>query len=349
MAEDPRSLDQIERDLADTRHHLETTLDALQHRMSPGSMFEDALDYVRRDSSAFGRNFVETVRDNPLPATLMTIGLGWMMMAGRNGAASHRYGALVPAGERESLDPSLSERAGETTSAARERLRSMGQSIREQQEATLHGTAQAAHAVSDRARQSWETARGSAESAMYRGREVLSSVGHGTRTAGRSMAEFFDENPMAVGIMAAAAGAALAAFLPRTRTEDETLGPLRDRALEQGREQGSRIAEDVSERARAALNAAAHPEGRTEGQKDAEGRSSLGGTSPETRTPGSTAASSSASPTSPLSAPQSPTSSTTSGTTPSGTQAGSSSTPARPTGSPPNVTGGKPSQPSSRS
>ncbi|MFA7429081.1 MAG: DUF3618 domain-containing protein [Rhodospirillaceae bacterium] len=341
MAEDPRSLDQIERDLAETRRHLETTLDALQNRMSPGAMFEDALDYVRRDSSQFGRNLVETVRDNPLPATLMTIGLGWLMISGRNGSASHRYGAMVPAGEVESHGPSVSERAGETASAARERLRSMGKSIRDQQDATIHGTSQAAHAVGDKARQGWETARSGAESAVHHGREVISSVGQGTRTAGRSMAEFFDENPLAVGIMAAAAGAALAAFLPRTRTEDETLGPLRDRALEQGREQGSRLAEDVSERARAAMQAAANPEGRRDTGEARPDDNREGGGRADPVKAGSTSSSSagaSSSPASPTSAPSS-----------SPVSSASQTTPARPTGTPPNIGSGTPSHPSSRS
>ncbi len=319
MAQDTRSPDEIERDLAETRRHLDTTLDAIQNRMSAGAMFEDALDYMRRDGSAFGRNFVETVRDNPVPATLMTVGLGWMMMSGRNGGASRsgRYGALVPASERESHGPS-----------AGDRLRGMGQSVREQQEAAAHGTSQAAHKMSDSARQGWDSARTGAESAMNRGRDMVSGVGErmrsageGTRSAGRSMAGFFEENPLAVGVMAVAAGAALAAFLPRTRTEDETLGPLRERAMEQGRAQAGRLADEATERGRAAINAAAHPEGKGE-SKDSGGESTSSG-------PRSGSGSSSASPTSPSSA-------ATPGTQ---TSPGTPTSPARPVGSSPSTSG----------
>ncbi|KJS45487.1 MAG: hypothetical protein VR70_00390 [Rhodospirillaceae bacterium BRH_c57] len=291
MAHDSRSLDEIERDLADTRRHLDTTLDAIQSRMSPGAMFEDALDYIRRDGSAFGRNFVETVRDNPVPATLMTVGLGWMMISGRNGSTnpSGRYGALVPASERESHGPS-----------AGDRLRGMGQSVRDQQEAAVHGTSQAAHKMSESARHGWDSARTGAESAMHRGRDMVAGVGEGTRSAGRSMAGFFEENPLAVGVMAVAAGAALAAFLPRTRTEDETLGPLRERTMEQGRAQAGRLADEATERGRAALNAAVHPESQRDWQESlSSGAKSGSGT--ESKTSGDRSGSS-ASPTSPSSA-----------------------------------------------
>lgn len=361
MAEDHRSVEEIERDLSDTRRHLETTLDALQDRMSPGSLFEDALDYVRRDGGAFGRNFIETVRDNPMPATLLTVGLGWMMMSGRNGHAHQRYGALVPAGERHTHDvhaqsgPSMGDRAGQaahaasdTTHAAKDRLREMGQSLRGQQEAASHSTSEATRGMADSARHGMDSARASAGAAMDYTRDAVGGmgermrrVGSSSRDAGRSVTGFFEENPLAMGIMAVAAGAALAAFLPRSRTEDETLGPLRERAMEQGRAQASHLADEATERARAAVNAAAHPEEQRTGDskqpesdKDREqqrssgetsaGKAATGASRPATSSPQQKGASSS-----PSSSPPSQASS-------SSQRAGTTGvSPAQPSGSPP--------------
>jgi hypothetical protein len=336
MAQDPRSPDEIERDLSATRHHLESTLDALQDRMSPGSMFEDALDYVRRDGGAFGRNLVETVRDNPLPATLLTIGLGWLMVAGRNGAAGRHYGALVPAEEYEAHDveghgPSVTERAGQTAANARERIRDIGRSVRAQQEATVHGTSQAAHAISDSARQSWASARSGADAAMTRTRDMVSGMGESSRAAGRSMAGFFEKNPLTAGLMAVAAGAALAAALPRSRTEDETLGPLRERAIEQGRAQAARLSDDAAERTRAAVQAAAHPPG--SGTSQASREESRGSAESENR-PGTTSQAGKAA------ARTSSAPSSTGGMTSTGVPSPSSPSPARPTGSPPTAGSG---------
>lgn len=335
MARDTRSPEEIERDLSETRHHLEGTLDALQARMSPGSMFEDVLDYARRDGGAFGRNLVETVRDNPVPATLLTIGLGWMMMSGRNGAR-HQYGALVPAGDRQDLPreeyPTTAERAaaaaGHTASGARERLRGMGESVRAGQEATVHGTSHAAHAVGDRARHGWESTRAGAGTAMGRTRDAvggaMDGIGQGmrgmgqrSRAAGRSMSGFFEENPMAVGALAIAAGAALAAFLPRTRMEDETLGPLRQRALDEGRARVGDLADEAADRTRVAAHVAAQPNPDKEQHRahPAGGDSGSGGP-----TPMGPAVSSS-------------------------TSSDSGPTPARATGTPPSVGGGHPPPP----
>lgn len=255
MTRETRSPDEIERSLSETRHHLESTLDALQARISPGSVFEDILGYARRDGGAFGRNLIETVRDNPVPATLLTVGLGWMMVSGRDGG--HRqYGALVPAGERQDL-------AAEHHSSGRDRLREMGDAVRAGEEATVHGTAQAARTARDRAQRGWQATQDGTGAAIRRTREAVGDavdgVGVRTRAAGRSMADFFEENPLAVGAMAVAAGAALAAFLPRTRTEDKALGPLRQRAVDEGRAQAENLAEQAAERTRAATHAAGHP------------------------------------------------------------------------------------------
>lgn len=262
MARDTRSPEEIERDLSQTRHHLEGTLDALQARMSPGSLFEDALDYARRDGGAFGRNLIETVRDNPVPATLLTIGLGWMMMSGRTGAQPRprpEYGPLVPAGERQDR-PREPLAAGDS---ARERLRGMGESVRAGQDATVHGTAHAAHAVGDRTRRGWDSTRTTVGGAVTGLGDGMRGLGERSRAAGRSLGGFFEESPLAAGALAVAAGAALAAFLPRTRMEDEALGPLRQRAVDQGRAQAGDVVGEAARRTRVAAHVAGHPEAGT--------------------------------------------------------------------------------------
>lgn len=89
------STDQIERDLEHTRAHLDATIDALQTKLSPGQMVDQAVAYVREGGGAdFARNLGRKVRDNPLPVTLAAVGLGWLMVAGdgrRERASSRRW------------------------------------------------------------------------------------------------------------------------------------------------------------------------------------------------------------------------------------------------------------------
>jgi hypothetical protein len=84
---DPR---RIERDLDQTRSRLDTHLSALQNRLSPGQVVDDLMSYFRGSEGAdFGRNLLESVRSNPLPAAVTGIGLAWLMTVNpRPGAAS---------------------------------------------------------------------------------------------------------------------------------------------------------------------------------------------------------------------------------------------------------------------
>lgn len=93
-AYDNRHPDEIERDIADTRSELDHTLDALQDRLSAGSLIDQAKDYLRDGTSGsreFMTNFTESIRRNPVPAALIGIGVGWMMMAGARGRNSAGY------------------------------------------------------------------------------------------------------------------------------------------------------------------------------------------------------------------------------------------------------------------
>jgi hypothetical protein len=64
------------------------------------------------------------------------------------------------------------------------------------------------------------------------------------------------ENPILVGVVGLAAGLLIGALLPRTRTEDENVGPWADEV----RDQGLRYARDVTHRGREFVATALDPE-----------------------------------------------------------------------------------------
>jgi hypothetical protein len=72
----------IERDLEHTRARLDRTIDALQHKLSPGQIVDEGLSWFREGSGAdFGRNLGRHVRDNPMPVALIGVGLAWLMVS----------------------------------------------------------------------------------------------------------------------------------------------------------------------------------------------------------------------------------------------------------------------------
>jgi ElaB/YqjD/DUF883 family membrane-anchored ribosome-binding protein len=76
---EPRSPEEIEREIAGTRAALETTVEELGERLRPAQIAEDARSYVRekatRGASDAWRNVRETLQANPLAFALLGGGL----------------------------------------------------------------------------------------------------------------------------------------------------------------------------------------------------------------------------------------------------------------------------------
>jgi hypothetical protein len=84
----------IERDLDATRSRLGSHLSELQDRLSPGQVLDELMGYFRgNEGAAFGRNLVDSVRGNPMPAALTGIGLAWLMASNPHSGAAPTYAA----------------------------------------------------------------------------------------------------------------------------------------------------------------------------------------------------------------------------------------------------------------
>ena len=99
--------------------------------------------------------------------------------------------------------------------------------------------------LSDAARERVIAARQAAVDAQRQAKRAL-------HDGGDAAADLFDRQPLVVGALAFAVGAAVAAMLPRTRTEDSYLGARRDSLMAEA----ERVFHEETERARAALKAA---------------------------------------------------------------------------------------------
>jgi hypothetical protein len=78
-----KSAEEVQREVRESRAEVEQTLEAIQRRLSPGQMFDQAVDYMRGSGGQeFLRNLGATVRDNPVPMVLMGTGLAWLMLSG---------------------------------------------------------------------------------------------------------------------------------------------------------------------------------------------------------------------------------------------------------------------------
>lgn len=206
---------------------------------------------------------VSSLWDNPIPTALAAAGIGWLLMGGSGGnsrqrqrrayqSQAQRGGRYYRPEERGYADEARAradqvlERAQGVAEQARNQAghladevkdtlgqaQAQGSQLKDEAGQALHQVqdqaGQVLHGVQDQAGELVDDAQQAASRAL-RGAEEL---GHeATRTLRRApsrLEELVNENPLLVGALALAVGAAIGGSLPGTRYEDEVFGSKRD-------------------------------------------------------------------------------------------------------------------------
>lgn len=245
--------DAIEQDIAEIRAELGATLDAIQRKLSPGQIMDQAIDYFRGGPRDYVSNLGDALKSNPLPVTLVGIGLAWLMVSGRS-REDYEYEAEESAAAERAR--TIGRRAGSAATGAAQNVRESARRAREAAREARSMAGETLEDVGEGARRAvhgvGETARAMA-SGVQRG---MSGIGRGGRRSaswlGSGTASMARERPLVLAGLALAAGAVLAAVLPASRLEEETLGP----AKETLRERARRIVRQELEMAERAAGAA---------------------------------------------------------------------------------------------
>lgn len=243
-ADDLRSNDpdEIHADIERTRGEMSGTIDEIQERLSPGRIQQQATERVREatigrvehageSARETGMTMLETLKQNPIPAAMVGVGLGWLYMSRGGSSSGQRYDygeSRIPSGESE-------RGAGQVAESATQRAEDMGGQMRERSE----------HMSS--------MARGQAQ--QMRGQ----------------FGQMFQENPLAIGVVAFGIGAALGLTVPESRKEHQIMGERRDELIDQAKvtaqdkmERAGNVAERAYEEARGAAEDEARRQDLTE-------------------------------------------------------------------------------------
>jgi hypothetical protein len=217
-----RDADEIEHDLAEIRAEIGNTLAAIQQRFSPGELLSQIVGGARgvgrdvgRGSVDFLSNLGQTVRDNPVPAALVGIGLAYLLLSGggRPGAREDRGRA----GRRRAVRAESEERTERPATglldARQERGEDGGETPARIAEAA-GGAREATRRGAERLRSATAELSDRARSGALRARARATGVVH--------------DQPLVIGALGLAVGAALGAAVPTTRRERAALGPAAD-------------------------------------------------------------------------------------------------------------------------
>jgi ElaB/YqjD/DUF883 family membrane-anchored ribosome-binding protein len=203
----------------------------------------------------YGSGVIDTIKANPIPAALVAVGLGWLVMSGvRSGGGRRRayYGGMDEDGYRYAYrygGPNMGTRmrgprrliakgqrvASSAIHDAREGIGNVGHRVQETAEHLVHDAEDALHGVSasasEVAQRTSQRASALAHDAGMTGRRVVRRAGTQVRRAEQSFESTLRENPLAIGAVAIAIGAAIGLALPHTAKEDELMGPAKEKLL----------------------------------------------------------------------------------------------------------------------
>jgi len=315
--DDDTSTAEIRANIEQTRADMSETIEAIQERLNPQHLteqvkeqvkeqFEDAKATVREATIGKAEDMVRTagdtvsearytlmeaIRQNPIPAAMIGIGLGWLLMnrrstpsysrgryTGQGGYGSgyygteqgyrsygsggsyyggeHERGGIISQGQRAVSDTvgRVQDTAGSVASRAQD---TAGQVASRAQETVGN--------VADRAQ---ETVGGIVTQAQ----ETAESLAYRTQYQAQRLEDRFQqalyETPLAVGAIAFALGTAVGLAAPQTERENELMGEARDTLVERAQdvaqdtvEKLQRVAGQVVEGAQSTATQAAQDQG----------------------------------------------------------------------------------------
>lgn len=265
-----QSSEEIRREIDRTRAGMDEKANALEQKLSPGELFEDLWDRVKRGGGL--SQFGDVVRDHPVPIALMGLGLGWLAIERATSSDAERlrrrYGNVEP-GNRERAegrrgpympdDISLRGAADDAGSGIGEKIGDIKDKVVGAAANLKDRAVDAADSVRDATARTTESARqamGSTREAMDSARDTLGDVKHRARHAvdegryrarrtGRAVSTLYDEHPLAMAAVVFGAGLAAGMSMPTTRMEDELMGEKADALKDEARDIGRRTAQEV--------------------------------------------------------------------------------------------------------
>lgn len=254
MANEHADTDQIEQDLARTRARMDERLDALQDKMSPAQLVNDAFSHIGgNDGGAFTENLIIRAKANPLAVALVGVGFAWLMMPNQR--------AVHPADDLSArlrlAEAQVQRSEGEPDDAFNERLyvargRVLGVERNPAEPSSSYGEriTQALASARQRLRETSHDARAGLAGTVSGAGEQFERGAYTLHQRSRNMAQntrtnfaSLKSNPLALGGLAAVAGLILGSLLPTSDAEENAFGSAAGKLKDAGRDMAQELAD----------------------------------------------------------------------------------------------------------
>jgi hypothetical protein len=238
------SSDEIRADIERTRAEMDSTFDALDQKLTPSQLLAEAWRYTKGGSSVGASKIWSLARQHPLPATMIGVGLGWLLVersrANETNVDIDYFDEDLEPGRFASAAGAVKDAAGNAVDTVKDAASTAYEKVHD-----LTDT------VKDRASEWGETAQQKASGLRKKAKTQ-------TRKVKTGFWQMMEENPLAVGAAVLTLGAIAGFSLPSTDKEDELLGESRDHLLDTVKEKGQEALEKGKHVAESAVETLKH-------------------------------------------------------------------------------------------
>lgn len=272
--------DTLEQSLEADRDHLRETLSAIEDKVSPGRLIDEAMAYFNTGPKEFASLLGAQAKSNPLPILLTGVGLAWLIASERtsdaapssstggsgttSGMADDDYDAWTVHDRIAEFELDCSRMPDEPHDDWQTRLHAARASALDLSpnadeddtgfRARVSSAAETARnrgkAARDRIRDGLKGAKQSAGDVLGDGKAALGHLGEGARSQGQSVVhaamQLHETNPLVTAAMGVALGALLGSLIPQSDREEAALGSVADKGLDKMASAAHAVSEAVT-------------------------------------------------------------------------------------------------------
>ena len=215
---------ELEREVEDARGRIDQTVEALKDKMQPKEMFDEATKMMSGASNKVLTTAVEQLRENPIPIALIGLGVAWLAISQTRrhpDGSGYQAAGYYPTYEGYDEDEGLRAKVKAKAEAAKAKLAETAEKAKAKLSDAQH---QAADGVT--------SARGKAGEYAHLAQEKVGEYG---RAARHRFDDTLESEPLVIGAIGLAVGAAIGAALPSTPVERRYIGPARSKVADRAK------------------------------------------------------------------------------------------------------------------
>jgi ElaB/YqjD/DUF883 family membrane-anchored ribosome-binding protein len=262
----PEETEHLKAQIEETRHQMGETIDAIQEKLSFSNISEQvseqlnnaietakhtvydatigkAVNYMKdMGSDISGSTAVKMVRNNPLPFVLIAAGAGLLAYNSYSSGKGRSNERRTPRQDAPGNEPTSGARS--LLGSAREKAGGIAESVGSAAGSAYESVAGAASGTYAGIANSASNAYTGANELVHR---AYDKVGEYGVTAQDQYNHHIEENPLAVGAVALALGAAIGFAIPSTRYEGELMGEARENLMQKAQDSAGLLVDKVRE------------------------------------------------------------------------------------------------------